>query len=332
LFTGFKLSSLKSAAEYFTTVEKFNYEKEKINKAEAIYEAFWKYYITQQIESLVTENLSALSSHLDRTNKLLDNGLVTKNDLLKLKVEVANLELKLVDAKNNTHLAKAFFNKTLGLPLDNNTVVEVDDLVSSYHINDYLSLLSEAKINRQEIKSTEAQLNALHEKENAAFADHYPQLYAFGNFYYNNPNQRFMPIEEKFDDSWDVGVALKWDIWNWGGTSAKVEQAKQDFIQANNKFSLLKENIEMDVYNHYLNLKKSEKKIQLSDIQVESAQENYRITEQKYYQQLATSTDLIDAETSLLSAKTNLITSKVEYRINLVALEKSLGRKIYESE
>ena len=88
----------------------------------------------------------------------------------------------------------------------------------------------------------------------------------------------------------------------------------------------MKENIQLEVYNNYLNLKKTSKKIELSELQVESAEENYRITKEKYYQQLATSTELIDAETALLNANISLITSKVEYKIGLSELNRSTGR------
>ena len=67
----------------------------------------------------------------------------------------------------------------------------------------------------------------------------------------------------------------------------------------------------------------------MSKLTVNSAEENYRITKEKYLQQLATSTDLIDAEKDLLDAKTQLTNSIVDYQLAKVELEKSVGRKIY---
>ena len=62
---------------------------------------------------------------------------------------------------------------------------------------------------------------------------------------------------------------------------------------------------------------------------VEQAEENYRITSEKYNQQMATSTDLIDAENSLLDAKTKLANAQVDFQMAKVRLEKATGRKIY---
>ncbi|MCW8848894.1 MAG: TolC family protein [Melioribacteraceae bacterium] len=328
LFTGFKLSSLRSAAKFNKLAVEIDYEKEILNKQDDIQKAFWNYYLSLQLVDLITDNLNALNSHLKNTNSFLEQGYATKNDFLKLKVEVTNAELKLLEAQNNSNKAQALFNKTIGLPLDNKTNISVNELWTENVIDDYNELLLQARLNRQEIKAIKFQVEALKEKENAAMSEWYPQLYAFGNINYNNPNQRYMPLENKFNDSWDVGLALKWDVWNWGGTSAKVEQAKQSQYQAETSLKLLRENVELDVYNNFLNIQKSAKEIELSELQVESAEENYRITEKKYNQQLATSTDLIDAETVLINAETGLIRSKVNYQMNIFALNKSLGKKI----
>jgi outer membrane protein TolC len=194
----------------------------------------------------------------------MENGLTSKNDLLKLKIEIGNMELNLEDAKNNMNIAKASFNKVIGLPLNTETEIEVDDITIDKFHNSLGKSMDEAVSNRNEIKETVLRLSSIKERESAAKADFYPHLYAFGNFYYNNPNQRYLPLEDKFNDSWDVGLSLKWDLWNWGGTSAKVEQVKEEYLINQYNLELIKEKIQLEVYNNYLNLKKTSKKIELS--------------------------------------------------------------------
>ncbi len=329
IFTGFKLSALKSAANYNIKAEEVLWEKTKNDKSEEIQKSFWNYYNAQEMVELLYESLITLQSHLRDTKNFLDNGMVTKNDYLKIEFEVENTRLKLLDANNGLKIARSIFNKSIGLPLNSETYIIVEEINIESINEDYLSINNEAAENREEILSTNLRLKALEEKRTAAKSELYPQLFAFANYNYNKPNQRYLPLEDKFNDSWGVGVGLKWNIWNWGGTSAKVEQAEQDYFQLENTYKLLKENIELDVYNKYLTLESKIEKIKLSQLQVVSAEENYRITKEKFSQQLATSTELIDAETNLLKAKTTLITSKIEYRLSKIALEKSVGRKIY---
>ena len=191
IFNGFKLSSLKSAQNYNLSAEKLNYKTVKIEKAKNIELSFWRFYTTQQIVKIVDQNLKALRNHLTNTEKLLENGLTTKNDLLKLRIEIGNMELNYEDAKNNVNISKASFNKALGLPINTETKIVVDEFILDKYQSSINELMTDALINRNEIKESTIRLNAVKEKENAARADWYPHLYAFGNYHYNNPNQRY---------------------------------------------------------------------------------------------------------------------------------------------
>ena len=164
LFTGFKLSALKSAAELYRNAENINYEKETLNKLDEIQKAFWNYYSSLQLVTLIDENLMALNSHLKNTNTFLENGLATKNDLLKIKVEVSSTELKLLEANNNSKKARALLNKALGLPLENETIIKVEELICKPFENEYDQLLTQARENRQEIRTSKLQIEALKER------------------------------------------------------------------------------------------------------------------------------------------------------------------------
>lgn len=329
LFTGFRLSSLKSAAELKSEAADINYLKSLNDKALSIYNAFWNYHKAKQVNKLVEENLSSLKNHLRDTEKFLEAGLVTENDLLKLKVRIANVELKLIDSRNAVKLAQRAYNKELGLPLNSQTDIAAIKTKVTTVGADYESLLNEAMNNRPELVSMSFQIVAGKEAVNAANAGWYPQVFAFGNFYYSRPTQRIMPLEDEFADTWDVGVGLQWSLWDWGNTSAKAVQAKQNVIQAENTKELLVEGIQLEVYKNYLSLLSSTDKVEVSKLAVESAKENYRITKEKYNQQLATSTELVDSEVELLDAETGLAIARVDYEMAKVILNKSVGRKIY---
>ena len=209
------------------------------------------------------------------------------------------------------------------------TQITADDPEFLSITSSFDELLNEALQTREELKSLDYRIKAGKESVTAAQADWFPSIYLFGDYYYNRPNQRIMPLEDKFNDTWDVGVALNWELWNWGGTSAKTTQAEQQVIKAETSLKILKEGIELEVYKDYLSVLGEFEKVNVSKKSLEQAEENFRITENKYNQQLATSTDLIDAETALLNSKTNLTNALVDLKLAKTKLEKSVGRKIY---
>lgn len=329
LFRGFRLSSLKSAAEYNNKAVEFEHTKEINEEALRIHQAFWNYYKAQKVLQLVEENLKSLEKHLADTKNFLENGLVTRNDLLKLEVQYSNTELKQIEAKNAVELAKTAFNKSVGLPLNANTQIASEKPQSISVTTKFDDLLTEALQSREEIKSLEYKIKAGEKNIDAAQAGWFPSIFLFGDYYYSRPNQRIMPLEDTFEDTWAVGVGLNWNIFDWGETSAKTTQAEQQLIQAETTYQIIKENIELEVYKDYLTALSEFEKVNVSKKSVEQAEENYRITKDKYNQQLATSTDLIDAEVALLNAKTNLTNALVDLELAKTKLEKSVGRRIY---
>lgn len=329
LFTGFRLSSLKNTAAYNFEAANFEYESNVNDYALKIQEAFWNFYNAKQIVELTSEQLTSLNNNVIDTKNFLDNGLVSLNDLLKLQVQQSNTELKLIEAKNNLDLARMNFNRVIGVSLNSNTKIIAEEFGSDFINYNPDEILVEAKSNRNELKALEKKVSATDESITSANSTWFPSIYLFGDFYYANPNQRIFPQRNQFDDTWDVGVSLNWDLWDWGLTSSKSSQAEQLKIQTETSLAQLNEAIEIEIYQAYLNYNKSKDKIAVSKKAVDQAEENYRIIKEKYDVQLATSSELVDAQTYLLSAKTNLTQSLVEYELLKVKLYKSVGRRIY---
>lgn len=329
LFTGFKLLSSKKAASYNYNATELEYSKDRNEAAFSIHTAFWNYYRAKQIKNLLQNNLKQMENHLNDTKNFLENGLATQNDYLKLQVQYSNTELLLIEAENNLDVARAVFNKSLGLPLETATEIIADEINPESLTSNIEELLNEAKANRDELKSLNSKLKAANENITAAQSSWFPSIYLTGNYYYSNPNSRLQPLRIEWKDTWDLGVTLSWDVWNWGLTSAQTTQAEELSVQTQTSLEKLNDMIEVEVYQNYLSVVRSKEKVIVSKLSVEQASESYRIIAEKYNVQLATSTDLIDAEVSELQSATNLKTALVEYQLAKTRLEKSLGRIIY---
>jgi outer membrane protein len=329
LFTGFRLWSLKDASSENYKAEESIYKSSINDAALNIETAFWNFYKAKQLKSVLDENLKQIKKHLDDTKNFLKNGLATQNDVLKLEVEYSNIQLKIIDTKNNIDLARLNFNRILSLPIQENTDIEItkmDTTFTKYNI-DYI--LKEAEDNRNDLKSLKYRVKASDNAVTAANGSWYPSVFLVGDYYYSKPNQRYFPAVNEFKNTWDVGVTLQWDIWNWGLTSSQVTEAEQTRIQAKTAYEQLKDALQVEVYHEYLNYNRTLDKVRVSQQSVGQAEENYRIIQDKYDQQIATSTDLIDAEVSVRQAKTNLTNSLVDYQLAKAQLEKAIGKKLY---
>ncbi len=332
IFTGLRLVSMRSAAKSNYEASEFDYNGNMNETALKIQNSFWNYYKAKLNDSAIVENLQQLKQHLEDTKNFEKNGLATRNDLLKIEVQYSSVELQKIEADNNLDVARAAFNQTIGLPLEAPTDILVDsseiDKVSrsNYNLDE---LLSEAKNKRNEIKALEQRLYASDKNITAAKSGWLPSIFLVGDYYYSKPNQRYLPAVDEFKNTWDVGVQLNWTLWNWGYTSSQAIIAEQNKVQTETSLSQLKDAVDIEVYQNYLTLKRAFDRINVAKLGVQQAEENYRIIQEKYNSQVASSTDLIDAETSLLQAKTNYNNALVDYEMAKVRLNKSLGRKIY---
>jgi outer membrane protein len=153
----------------------------------------------------------------------------------------------------------------------------------------------------------------------------FPQIFLTGNYYYSRPNQRIIPLQDAFKDTWDVGVSVQFDLWNGLTTIHQTSQAKSQYEQNKDLLATLKDGVALEVTQNYLNYQQSKERIRLSELTVQQSNENYRMTTEKFKAGLATSSDLLDAEVALLQSKLQLTQALVDHEISEARLMKSVG-------
>lgn len=327
LFTGFRLQSNIDAAEYNAEATSQDYTRDKTELVYSVKNAYWSLFKAQQIEKFLGETVGQIQAHLTNVQNMFQQGLVTKNEVLKVQVQLSNAQLMLIDAKNGVKLAMINLNNTIGMPLDSRV-----DLASTikHTPKDYpqLETLIEAALtNRPEVKALDFRVKASEAGVAAARGNWFPQVYLVGNYYYARPNQRIFPTKDEFADTWDVGIAVTMDIWNWGSTTHQTSQAQAQLEQAKDSYAQLKDGVTFEVMQNYLNIQQAKEKIAVAEQGVKQAEENSRMTSEKFKAGLALNSDVLDAETALLQARTNHTQALVDYELAEARLEKAIGKQ-----
>ena len=89
---------------------------------------------------------------------------------------------------------------------------------------------------------------------------------------------------------------------------------------------LKKQQLQMDIYNAILRHKEALQEEEAWELSVRQAQENYRIMQNRYMNQLAILTDLLDANSVLLNAELQLTSSRTRIIYTYYQLQKACGR------
>ncbi len=330
IFTGFKLSSSYDAAKLNASAVNQDYTKDEQDLLLQIKNAYWSLFKATQIKKVLDDDIQTVKAHLEDVRNFYKQGLATQNDVLKVQVQLSQVQLQQIDAMNGVKLAMLNLNNVIGLPLS--TEIKLADSVSVNDVNSSAGmsldvLVEKALKNRPELKAMKFRVNASDKGITAAKGDWYPQVFVAGEYDYSKPNQRLLPTQNKFYGTWNVSVGLSYKLWNWGATIDKTEQAEADFEQAKDGYKLLKDAVTLDVNQNYFNLVKAREKVAVAEQTVKQAEENYRVTDEKFKQGLTLNSELLDAEVALTQARTNYIQSLVDYELSMAKLDRATGIK-----
>jgi outer membrane protein len=328
IFTGFKLSSSSNIAEYNYKATEEQYNKDRQDLVYNIKNAYWNLFKAKKVKEVTDQNVEQVKAHLKNVQNFYEQGLSTKNDLLKVQVQLSESELGQIDARNAVKLARINLFNVIGIPLNTNSEIPDSVDIKTNNLSDLDGYIEKALDNRPELKAMQYNIKAGEAGVTLAESNWYPQIYLAGNYYYSKPNQRIFPAENKFKDTWDVGVSVQVDLWNWGSTVDKTDQAKAQLEEARDSYKIVKDNIVLEVNSNYLNLEQSKDKIAVAEQSVSQAKENYRVTDETFKKGLALNSDLLDSEVALLQANTNYIQSLVDYELAKARLEKSIGENL----
>lgn len=326
LFTGFRLVGNVNLNEELSNATKEEFNKDKSELLFNIKNSYWGVFKAMQFKKVMDETVAQIKAHVEDAKNLEKAGMLTKNDILKIEVQLSNAIYQQLEAENAVKLSMTALNNIIGLSLNTQIEIASDVNLDEYKTEELSKLIDIAVGNRPEIKAADSRIKASEAGVTLAKSSWYPQLSLYANYYYSKPNQRILPTQNRFDGTWDAGINLSMNVWDWLTTKHQTDQAEAQLAQAIDGMGLIKDGITLEVTQNYLSLTQTNKKIEIAKLIVSQADENLRVTSQKFKNGLATSSDLIDAETALISAKTNYTTSIVDHELAKAKLEKSLGK------
>lgn len=325
IFTGGRLIANNKASKYNFLADSSDYNQQFSDAGLNIRSLYWKLYQAGMIKALARENVVLLEEHLKDIGNLAQQGMATENDKLKVKLQLSNATLLLIEAENSLLTAGIQLNNYIGEPLDILIVPTSVPDTSKTTLPSLPDIMKKAHAARADLKAMRLRREAAYYGKKSASAEWHPQVYAVGNYIFAEPNQRIFPTKDQFDGTWDVGVMLSMDIWNWQSTKHHVGQALSVLRQAEDRLFLLEDAIKVEIRLALLELEKTGQKIEVTKTGLAQAEENHRNVKNMFLQGMATNSDLLDAEVLLLQAKVNNTGAVVEYQIAKDKLKKAMG-------
>jgi outer membrane protein TolC len=324
LFTGWRLTISREIASLGVDTAKIQKETTIQNLVLNVKEAYFGILKAEKLENVAKQAVEQLKANLGVSQAFYDEGIIAKNALLQTEVQMAQARQNLIKATNGVEIAKALFNKLLRRGL--NKEVKIKDILDYHPIGLLLDqCMEKAEQNRPEIKEVSLNVMSAEKAVDLNKSSYYPSVTLIGNYQRETDDILLGSGPGEDPDIWTITVKGEWTFWEWRKKGHDVAAARAKLAKANYLLKEIKDNIQLEVKGAYLSLREAEKNIQVAKKAVVQAEENFRMNEERYKQQVATSTDVLNALTLLTQARTNYFNALSEHNIAWARLERAMG-------
>lgn len=288
-------------------------------------DAYWT-VVSLSYKKKMAESFLDLVNRLDGdVEKMIREGVATKADGLTVKVKVNEAEMLLTKVDNGLALSKMVLCQLCGMDLDTKfTLTDEDrtDLQVSEAVPD--DAVQRAWTNRPELKSLDWAHKIYEDKVRVVRSEMLPSLALTGGYLVSNPSL-LNGFENKFRGMWNVGIMLSVPIFHWNEGIYKVKAAKSEVNIARLQQTEAQEKIELQVNQSLFKNTEAQKRLALSEKNMEKAEENLRYADKGFKEGVVPVTNVMEAQTAWLSAQSDRIDAQIDLKLAQTYLQKAMG-------
>lgn len=287
--------------------------------------AFWALVTARETATVLGRSLESTDAHVRDLRNRLEQGLIPPNDVLTADAQLARERLLAIEANTTSAVAEADLQRLLGLEVRESIQPQAALEVPAPAERGIEGLVESAKSGRAERRALVDRAEAADARIDAAAAGARPQLSLASGYDYARPNPRIFPRAGEWEDSWDVSLNVSWAFWDGGRSRADRAEAAANANAARARLSDLDRQIAFEVRQRQLELESSRAAIPVANAGVRAAVEARRVLGERFNAGVATSTDVLDAQTDVLLAELQLTRALANVHLAEARLERAIG-------
>ena len=282
-------------------------------------------------QALVAEQaLAQARAHLGDATAMFSAGMLSKADVLRVDSQAAAIELLVEQSRGLVEVLQAELRVTMHDDGDGDRPYQIgEDVLAELPpiaAEPTDALTAEAESRRPELRALIETRRSLDDQARLARAGYLPQIAAFGDAGYANPNPRVFPQVDQFSATWDVGVQVAWAPNDaavaWAAAKGAVSRAAQVRAQLDG----LHDAVRIEIAGARAALAEAQLADGTTARGLTAAEESYRVRRELFRNGRATSVELSDAEADLTRARLAALGAKIDQRIARVKLAHATGR------
>ena len=292
-------------------------------------EAYWLVVSLKEKQALAKSFEGLVDSLNYSVNRLYENGMATRSDILNVEVKLNEAQIAYVKVTNGLSLAKMALQQLCGLPIGEPLTLADEEKMGMPGARALPAYdLSDVYMRRQDLEALRKSIKLMEGKEKLTLSAMLPKIAAVGTYAFSNPNV-IHGFEKRFGGGFSVGAALTIPLWHWGGNYHQYRAAKSATMAQRLLLEDMEEKVELQVNQARYKFEEAFKTLDMTRTNMEKADENLRQAQLAYKEGVLTIDDVTAAQTAWLQAHSEEVDAEIGVRLCEVYLAKVLGLMPY---
>lgn len=266
----------------------------------------------KDLSILIREQVIRAETRLKTVNSLYKNQKVTRSDVLRAEVSLANAALNMEQNNNDMFIENQRINVLMDLPdsvliapSDSSAMAKPDPAM-------LMNISNQAEVNAYAVQRAGQNIELQKSRLEIISSANRPSLSFYSAYGLNYPNYLFFPPVDQAYSIGFVGIKAQYNISSSYHNKNKKAAAKLRVSELELQQQAIADNSVLETRSYLIKYREALNRIKVNQHSVEQAFVNYKIVSIKYNNQLALLTDLLDADNLLQESRSNLVRAQTE--------------------
>ena len=252
-------------------------------------------------------------------------GVALQNDVTRYELQLKNLELARRRVENSEEILNYDLVTMLGLPADTQIEPDTTMLAQTLPMESVAYWQQMAENNAHAVKQSTLAVKMGERAEMLARAERRPTVALFAANKFDGPITIEVPTINKNFNYWYVGVGVSFPIHSLYKANKSIRQAQYSTMLSRRRQDEVVEQTSLAIQSDYVRYMEAYDEVVTLEKSVQLATENYQVIENRYRNDIALVTDMLDASNQLLDAELKLVNARINVIFNYYKLKNTPG-------
>lgn len=272
---------------------------------------------------VLARNIEESERRLKDISRMKSEGLLTRNDELRSELQLTNDRLAWQEADNSITLTSQQLDILLGLDESLQLAPDTTLLSKAIDMQEYESYVQLAYENYPGMQIARRNIQLARNDIKLVRANYLPNLLLRAGNTLARPLST--TLADMYNNNWNVALSLSYNLSSLYQNKHRMHEAKQVVLLRQTAEEQLMQNIRIQVKAAYTRHREALNRVEALKLSVKQAEENYRIVQNRYLNQLSILTDLLDASSVRLTAELQLTVARTQTIYTYYELQRACG-------